>query len=108
VARAGGRLRQALVLVARGDVLTRLERLDEAAARYAEAIAVAEEIGSRSTLAAALLGAAEVAHVQGRGHPGAERAAALCAELGMRHYAPRLARLASAASGRASAGDSHA
>jgi len=108
VARAGGRLRQALVLVARGDVLARLERLDEAAARYAEVIALAEEIGSRSTLAAALLGAAEVAHVQGRRHPGAERAAAICAELGMRHYAPRLARLAPAASGRTTAGDSRA
>jgi tetratricopeptide (TPR) repeat protein len=108
VTRTGGRLRQALVLTARGDVLVRVGRLDEAAKRYAEAIALAEAIGSRSTLAAALLGAAEVAHAQGRGRAGAERAAALCAELGMRHYAARLARLVPAAGGATTAGDSHA
>jgi class 3 adenylate cyclase/tetratricopeptide (TPR) repeat protein len=108
VTRTGGRLRQAMVLTARGDVLVRVGRLDEAAKRYAEAIALAEAIGSRSTLAAALLGAAEVAHAQGRGRAGAERAAALCAELGMRHYAARLARLVPAAGGATTAGDSHA
>ncbi len=107
--RPGGRLRQALVLVARGDVLARRNRLDEAATRYDEAIALAEEIGSRSTIAAALIGALEVAHAQGRRRPGAERAAAICAELGIRHYAPRLARLATAAGGgHPVAGDSHA
>jgi hypothetical protein len=107
-ARTGGRLRQAMVLAARGDVLARLNRLNDAAERYAEAIALAEAIGARSTLAAALLGAAEVSLAQGRGRAGAERAAALCAELGMRHYAPRLARLVPAASGGATAPDSHA
>jgi tetratricopeptide (TPR) repeat protein len=97
VTRTGGRLRQALVLTARGDVLARLGRLDEAARRYAEAIALSEEIGSRSALAIALLGAAEVAVAQGRAPHGVERSAALCAELGMRHYRPRLDRLEAAA-----------
>ena len=96
VTRTGGRLRQALVLTARGDVLARLGRLDEAARRYAEAIALSEEIGSRSALATALLGAAEVAVVQGRVPHGVDRSAALCAELGMRHYRPRLDRLEAA------------
>ena len=59
VTRTGGRLLQGLGLTARGDVLARLGRLDEAARRYAEAIALSEEIGSRSAPATALLGAAE-------------------------------------------------
>jgi class 3 adenylate cyclase/tetratricopeptide (TPR) repeat protein len=93
VARTGGRLRQAMVLTARGDVLAHLGRLDEAADRYAEAIALADAIGARSTLAVALLGAAEVAAAQGATPSGLERAAALCDELGMHHYRSRLARL---------------
>jgi class 3 adenylate cyclase/tetratricopeptide (TPR) repeat protein len=93
VARTGGRLRQAMVLTARGDVLAHLGRLDEAADRYAEAVALADAIGARSTLAVALLGAAEVAVARGRTASGLERAAALCEELGMHHYEARLARL---------------
>ncbi len=93
VSRTGGRLRRALILLARGDVVLRLGRLDEAARLYADTVALAESIGSRSTLAAALLGAAEVAVAAGRPPAGLERAAALCAELGMRHYQPRLERL---------------
>jgi class 3 adenylate cyclase len=95
VTRTGGRLRQALVLTARGDVLVRLGRLEEAGRRYAEAIALAEEIGSRSALATALLGAAEAAVAQERAPQGVDRAAAICAELGMRHYRPRFDRLES-------------
>src|SRR5262249_3328708 len=51
VERTGGRFRQALVLVSRGDVLSRLGRAEEAHRCYAEAIALAETIGSRSALA---------------------------------------------------------
>jgi class 3 adenylate cyclase/tetratricopeptide (TPR) repeat protein len=98
--RTGGRLRQALILTARGDVLMRLGRLEEAARRYGEAVALAEEIGSRSALATALLGAGEVALAQGRVPQGVDRVAALCAQLDMRHYRPRVERL-QAAAGRA-------
>ena len=107
-ARTGGRLRQAMVLAARGDVLARLGRQEEAADRYAEAAALAERIGARSTLAAALLGGAETAVAQGREPTGVEQAAALCAELGMHHYAPRLARLLRPGRGGAAAGASRA
>src|SRR5262245_5530870 len=107
-ARMGGRLRQAMVLSARGDVLARLGRQAEAADRYAEAAALAERIGARSTLAAALLGGAETAVAQGREPAGAERAAALCGELGMHHYASRLARLLRPDRGGTAAGDSRA
>ncbi|HKA28575.1 MAG TPA: hypothetical protein VKH82_04300, partial [Candidatus Binatia bacterium] len=85
---------------ARGDVLMRLGRLEEAARRYGEAVALAEEIGSRSALATALLGAGEVALAQGRVPQGVDRVAALCAQLDMRHYRPRVERL-QAAAGRA-------
>jgi class 3 adenylate cyclase/tetratricopeptide (TPR) repeat protein len=107
VDRTGGRFRQALVLVSRGDVLARLGRLEEARRCYAEAIAIAEAIGSRSTLAVAWLGQAELAAAQGLEPVGLERAAALCAELGLRHYQPRLDRLR-AAGGDAAAGSSDA
>ncbi len=103
-ARTGGRLRQAMVLTARGDVLARLGRLDEAGERYGGAIDLAEAIGARSTLAAALLGAVEVAEAQGRARDGLERAASLCAELGIHHFRPRLARLLPAGGGAAAAG----
>ena len=107
VDRTGGRFRQALVLVSRGDVLARLGRIEEARRCYAEAIAIGEVIGSRSTLAVAWLGQAELAAAQGLEPVGLERAAALCAELGLRHYQPRLDRLR-AAGGDAAAGSSDA
>ena len=62
---AGGRLREAFVATAFGDVLARLGRLDEAERRYREALGLAEAIGARSTVAAATLGAAEVAAARG-------------------------------------------
>ncbi len=108
VARTGGRFRQALVLVSRADVLARLGRFEEARRCYVEAIAIAEVIGSRSTLAVAWLGHAELAGSQGLEAVGIERAAALCAELGIRHYLPRLERLRRAVGGAAAAGSSDA
>src|SRR5262249_56576581 len=97
--RTGGRCGQALVLVARGAVLARLGRIEEAHRCYAEAIAIGEKIGSRSTLAVAWLGQAELAAAQGLEPVGLERAAALCAALGLRHYRPRLDRLRAAGRG---------
>jgi len=108
VERTGGRFRQALVLVSRGDVLARLGRAEEARRCYAEAITIAEVIGSRSTLAIAWLGHAELAASQGLEPVGLERAAALCAELDLRHYRPRLERLRGAGGGTAAAGSSDA
>ncbi len=89
----GGRLRQAFALLARGDVVARLGRLDEARKHYAEAQVLAESLGARSALAAALLGAAEVAVAAGDKPEGVERAAAICDALGLDHYRPRVRRL---------------
>ncbi len=101
VGRAGGRLRQAMVLTARGDVLLHQGRLDEAAHRYAEAIALGESIGSRSTQAAALIGAAEVAVAQGEPPIGVDRAAAFCAALELSHFRTRLERVLGGGAGEA-------
>ena len=89
----GGRLRQSLVLSARGDVLARLGRRDRAVERYAEALAIAETIGSRSTLAAALLGRAEVAASRGEVPRDLERLGGIVDGLRLLHYRPRLERL---------------
>lgn len=97
VGRLGGRLRQLLVLLARGDVLVRRGRLGEAAGCFAEARNLAEQIGSRSGLVGALLGCAEVALARGTVPCGIERAAELADELRIVHLAPRLAAARSAA-----------
>jgi class 3 adenylate cyclase/tetratricopeptide (TPR) repeat protein len=99
VASTGGRLRQALALVARADVLARLGRFEEATRRYAEACTLAEAVGSRSTLAAALIGTAEVAVAEGEAPADVERAAELCREVGLHHYRPRIERLLAVANG---------
>ncbi len=101
VGRAGGRLRQAMVLTARGDVLLHQTRLDEAAHAYAEAVALGEAIGSRSTQTAALIGAAEVAVAQGETPVGIDRAAAFCAALGLSHFRTRLERVLGGPAGEA-------
>src|SRR5262249_37279130 len=100
-ARTGGRLRQALILTARGDVLLRLGRLEEAARRYGEAVALAEEIGSRPPPPPAPPRPRRGAPAP-RPRPPARRPApaALCAQLDMRPYRPRVERL-QAAAGRA-------
>jgi tetratricopeptide (TPR) repeat protein len=97
VGRLGGRLRQLLVLLARGDVLVRRGRLGEAAGCFAEARHLAEAIGSRSGLVGALLGAAEVALARGTVPCGVERAVELANELRIVHLQPRLAAVRGAA-----------
>jgi class 3 adenylate cyclase len=93
----GGRLRQALVGVAVGDVMQRRGRLDRARDAYATARAVAMEIGARSALVGAILGLSEVAVARGEA-PDAEdlaRAQGLCDALRLGRYADRLARVTS-------------
>ncbi|HSV07140.1 MAG TPA: adenylate/guanylate cyclase domain-containing protein [Candidatus Binatus sp.] len=92
----GGRLREALVATALGELMSRFGRLEEAERWYAEAIGTAEAIGSRSTLAAASLGAAELAAARGEHAVAArlaERTLGLSRELGLVRYADRAARL---------------
>jgi tetratricopeptide (TPR) repeat protein len=92
----GGRLREALVATALGELMSRFGRLDEAERWYAEAIGTAEAIGARSTLAAASLGAAELAAARGEhatASRAADRALALSRELGLVRYADRAVRL---------------
>ena len=108
VGTTGGRLRQGLALVTRADVLARLGRLDEAARCYADGCALADAVGPRSAVAAALIGAAEVALSRDEAPVGLERAAALCDELGMHHYRPRLERLLAAVGRTVRATGSHA
>ena len=60
-----GRLRDAFIANVMGDLLQHLGRLEEAERAFTYGIALAELINSRSTLAAATLGAAEVAAARG-------------------------------------------
>jgi tetratricopeptide (TPR) repeat protein len=64
---AGGRLRELLAATALGELWARVGRLAEAERRFARAMALAEAIGHRSGLAAAALGAADVALRRGDG-----------------------------------------
>jgi class 3 adenylate cyclase/tetratricopeptide (TPR) repeat protein len=91
----GGRLRQALVGVAFGDVMTRLGRLDRALEAYVDAQATAEEIGARSALVGAILGQATIAieHGLAPDHRAVARALAIADELGLARYRRRLARV---------------
>ncbi|TMA94201.1 MAG: hypothetical protein E6J77_04030 [Deltaproteobacteria bacterium] len=92
----GGRLREALVGIALGELMSRFGRLDEAERWYTEAIATGEAIGARSSIAAASLGAAELAAARGEhatAARSAERALGLSRELGLVRYADRAARL---------------
>jgi class 3 adenylate cyclase len=95
----GGRLRQALVGVAIGDVMQRRGRLERARESYVAARAVALEIGGRSTLVGALLGLGEVAVASGETPDAREIAQAqrLCDELRLGRQAPRFVRLATPA-----------
>jgi hypothetical protein len=93
----GGRLRQALVGVAVGDVMQRRGRLDRAHEAYAAARASALEIGARSALVGAIIGLGEVAVLRGDAPDVAdlERAQRLCDALRLGRYADRLARVTS-------------
>jgi len=96
--RAGGRLREVLGAVALGDVHVRAGPSEwrEAERSYARAIELARAIGSRSSLAAALVGSADLAMRQGNEAQAAERlrqALAITRELGLatlEHRAERL------------------
>jgi class 3 adenylate cyclase/tetratricopeptide (TPR) repeat protein len=93
----GGRLRQALVGVAFGDVMQRRGRLERAHEAYSGARTVALEIGARSALVGAIIGLGEVALARGD-VPDAgelERAQRLCAALHLGRYTDRLARVVS-------------
>jgi len=87
-----GRLREAFVANALGEVLAALGRHDEAARAFGRALAVAETIGARSVLVGATLGLADLAEKSGEPFAPAqlERAIGLARELHMGHYLPRL------------------
>jgi tetratricopeptide (TPR) repeat protein len=91
-----GRLRDAYTATTLGELLMHLGRLEEADAAFTWAIALADLIGARSTLAAASLGAGEVA--TGRGdHAGSvrhlERALGIARSMRLGRYVPRIERL---------------
>jgi tetratricopeptide (TPR) repeat protein len=90
----GGRLREALIAVAMGDVRQRQGRLGEATEAYERGRSLALEVGARSALVGASLGLAEVALASGE-TPDADdlaRAQRLSDELKLGRYADRLAR----------------
>jgi len=101
----GGRLRQTFIETATADLLVELGRPDEAAPLYAAALARAEEIGARSALVTATLGAASVAAA--RGEPpmvaALERAIDVARGLKLDRYRPRLEQLLAATAEAASA-----
>ncbi|MFQ5666931.1 MAG: AAA family ATPase [Candidatus Binatia bacterium] len=90
-AHAGGRLREALCAAALGNAMRRLgsEHWNDAARWYEQAIGLAEAVGARSTLAAASLGAGELAAARGDRAVSvryAQQALSLCRALGLRRY----------------------
>ncbi len=91
-----GRLRDAYTAATLGELLLRLGRLEEADAAFTWAIALSELIGARSTLAAASLGAGEVAAARGD-HAGSvrhlERALGIARAMRLGRYVPRIERL---------------
>ena len=94
---AGGRLRELLAATALGELWARVGRLAEAERRFARAMALAEAIGHRSGLAAAALGAADVALRRGDGAAAERlrvRALALARALRLGRFLARAERLA--------------
>jgi class 3 adenylate cyclase/tetratricopeptide (TPR) repeat protein len=92
----GGRLREALVGTALGDVLAALGRPDEAECRYRDALAFAESVGARSALAGAAYGIARLAAERGDEATALryrDRALAVAQALGLTRYTRRLERL---------------
>jgi class 3 adenylate cyclase/tetratricopeptide (TPR) repeat protein len=95
---AGGRLREAMCAAASGDALRRLgpEHWEKAARWYEHGIRLAEAIGARSTLAAARLGAGELAAARGDRASSAahlQEALVLCKATGLVRYQGRAERL---------------
>jgi len=77
-------------------VMLGLGRPEEAERPFARALALAETIGARSTLAEAALGAAQVAAARGDAQTSTrhlERALAIAREMRLGHYLARAARL---------------
>ena len=97
-AHAGGRLREAHCAAACGDVMRRLgrEHWEQAADWYAHAITLGDATGARSTLAAAHLGAGELAAARGDRQGSAahlQKALELSQALGHTRYRLRAERL---------------
>ena len=93
---SSGRLREAYLETAVGEVMLGLGRPEEAERPFTRALALAETIGARSTLAEAALGAAQVAAARGDAQTSArqlERALAIAREMRLGHYLARAARL---------------
>jgi tetratricopeptide (TPR) repeat protein len=91
-----GRLREAYTAAAVGELALRLGRHDEAERAFADAMAVADLIGVRSTVAAAAVGAAEVAAARGDARASArhlERALAIARAMRLGRYLQRAERL---------------
>lgn len=95
---AGGRFREAMCTVAMADVLRHrgADHWDEAAQWYARALTLAQPLTLQSTLAAAHLGAAELAADRGDRAVAAQHlqnVLAACQAIGLRRYQPRIDRL---------------
>jgi class 3 adenylate cyclase/tetratricopeptide (TPR) repeat protein len=90
-----GRLREAFVTNALGEMLAALGRHDEAARALGRALALAESINSRSVMVGATLALAEVAAIRGDPAPLGliQRAVGLARDLGLVRYLPRLERV---------------
>jgi class 3 adenylate cyclase/tetratricopeptide (TPR) repeat protein len=94
--RAGGRLREAVLATAVGQLLAWSGRFAEAQRALARAMTLAETLGARTVFVAAVLADAELAVTRGERPPSQARLAqarAACQELCLGHYEPRVARL---------------
>jgi tetratricopeptide (TPR) repeat protein len=96
--RAGGRLRVMVSALALGEALRHAgpERWAQAERCYAQAIELAETLDSRVNLAAARLGAAELAIAQGNRSAGNRHlghALRICRDLGLGRYKARVEEL---------------
>lgn len=90
---SGGRLRTAMLVSARAELLRHEPRRVEEAQRLAvRALALAEDLDARSTVAMTLVTTAQIARATGnhsRATAQLEHARELCATLGMEHYRRR-------------------
>ena len=97
-ARGGGRLREAIIASALGDVMLRLgaAHWSDAERWYTQAIALAQTLGARSTEAVTLLGTAELAAARGEREAALRQlqpALAICHDLGFNRAQARGERL---------------